>query len=242
MAVYMIADIPVEYECKFDLLKSRSEKYKAPEGTKPYFTIEIPREYYEKKHGMYPKLSDEIIEYMGVSTAFYKKLLSYNGMMIHASAVAYKGNAYLFSAPSKTGKSTHTEMWQKVFGKENALIINDDKPAIRKINGVYYAFGTPFSGKYDISINRGFPIKGICFIRRSDKNEIHHIDMKTAMIPLMNMTIRPVEEGNMDLLCSVADGVLKKNDFYAFDCTPEESAAEVAYNAMKGGKLNENQA
>ncbi|MEI3232941.1 MAG: hypothetical protein V8S33_00430 [Intestinibacter bartlettii] len=47
------------------------------------------------------------------------------------------GNAYLFSAHSGTGKSTHTSLWLDHF-KDRALIINDDKPCIREINGELY--------------------------------------------------------------------------------------------------------
>ena len=74
--------------------------------------------------------------------------------MVHASAVEVDGKAYLFSADSGTGKLTHTKQWQNYFGKERALIINDDKPAIRKDKNGWAAYGTPFSGKTDENLNR----------------------------------------------------------------------------------------
>ncbi len=50
--------------------------------------------------------------------------------MLHASAIVVGNSAYLFSASSGTGKSTHTKLWQECFG-DKAVIINDDKPVIR---------------------------------------------------------------------------------------------------------------
>ena len=127
MAVYLIAGIAAEYNCKYPLLKNRSEKYKT-ENIKPDFTIELDESYYISRRKILPDTSDEVLEYIGTGSAFYKELLKYQGVMLHASAVAVDGYAYLFSAPCRMGKSTHTKNWQELLGKENAVIINDDKP------------------------------------------------------------------------------------------------------------------
>lgn len=242
MAVYIIAGIPVEYECRYPLLKARSEKYRAADGIKADFSLEITEELLKKKAACYKTDNMEYVEYLVTGTEFYKKLLSYEGMMLHSSAVEVDGYAYLFSAPCGTGKSTHTEMWQRLLGKDKAVIINDDKPAIRKKNGIYCAYGTPFSGKHDISVDKGYPIKGICFIRRSAENKIHEIDIKTALVPFFDQTIRPDDEKCMDLLCERVDDILKSIKFYILDCRADVDAARVSYNFMKGGGMNENKA
>ena len=74
-------------------------------------------------------------------------------MLLHSSCVVYEDKAYLFSAPCGTGKSTHTQIWLKRF--PGAYILNDDKPAIRIMEDGVYAFGTPFSGKTDLNVNKG---------------------------------------------------------------------------------------
>lgn len=242
MAVYVIAGIPVEYECRYLLLKNRSEKYKAEDGTRAEFSLEISDEQIKASAEALNVTDYSIIEYLKMGTAFYKKLLSYEGMMLHSSAVAVDGYAYLFSAPSGTGKSTHTELWQSLLGGDRAVIINDDKPAIRKINGRYFAFGTPFSGKHDISVNEGYPIKGICFINQGSENNIRSIDIRTALVPFFEQTIRPEDESLMDLLCERADDVLKNVSFFALDCTMDIDAARLSYNFMKGGNENEDKA
>lgn len=40
------------------------------------------------------------------------------------------GKAYMFSAPSGTGKSTHAKLWRDCFG-DRVTMINDDKPLIK---------------------------------------------------------------------------------------------------------------
>ncbi len=242
MAVYNIAGIPVEYDCTYELLKSRSEKYKAPDGTVPEFTLKVADETMKRYEKRFSATGEDAFEYMGMGSLFYKKLLSYEGMMLHASAVMLDGYAYLFSAPCGTGKSTHTEMWQKLFGSDRAVIINDDKPAIRKVNGIYHAFGTPFSGKNDISVNAGYPVKGICFIHRAKENRIRSINAEAAITPFFDQTLRPADESLMDLLCERIDDILNCVSFYILECRADVEAAQTAYDFMKGGVGNEDKA
>ena len=64
-------------------------------------------------------------EYYCSAYRFYTQLVDFSGLMLHSSAVIMDGRAYLFSAPSGTGKSTHTQLWLDVFG-DRATILNDD--------------------------------------------------------------------------------------------------------------------
>ena len=88
--------------------------------------------------------TEDMAEYIATGDCFAVGLLRNEGMMLHASAVDYRGRAVCFSAPPGTGKSTHTERWARLFG---ASILNDDKPALRRIDGVWRVYGTPWSGK-----------------------------------------------------------------------------------------------
>ena len=57
---------------------------------------------------LYEDVTPEMIVYLESGWQFYTQLLKFNGLMLHASAVAMDGNAYLFSGPCGRGKSTHT--------------------------------------------------------------------------------------------------------------------------------------
>ena len=228
MAVYKIAGLTVEYDCIYNTLKQRSEKYLCNE-TKADIKLRLDDNYFKLKRQTFPDMSDELLEYMGIGTAFYKELLNFGGMMLHASAVAFDDEAYLFAAPSGTGKSTHTQKWTEVF--DGAEIINDDKPAVRKIDGRYFAFGTPFSGKHDISVNSGFLVKAICFLDRGE-NKIESVTPEAALNPLFNLTIRPADESKMDSLCKIVDDMLESIPFYAMHCDISEAAVKMAYNKM----------
>ena len=119
----------------------------------------------------WPNLTPEQMEYMESGMQFYWHLLRYNGLMLHASAAALGGRAYLFSGPCGRGKSTHTHLWQQTFG-EAVQVFNDDKPALRRLDGRWYAYGTPWCGKDGINLNQKWPLGGICFLEKSQENRI----------------------------------------------------------------------
>lgn len=125
---YQIADLIVEYEPKFDLLREHSEKYvitndKKAIDIKINITDEqikkIERNYSQRLYKNRPIV--ELIEYLEVGKEFYKKILDYNGCLLHSSAIVLENNAYLFSAPSKTGKSTHTRIMDEIFNKQKSI-------------------------------------------------------------------------------------------------------------------------
>ena len=122
-------------------------------------------------------------------------------------------------------------MWLKKFPK--AEILNDDKPAIRYIDGKYYAFGTPWSGKNDESINTKTEIAGITFLSRGENNEIERVEGNTATIDFLNQTVRPTNKNYMLQFMDILDKVLTEVPIYRLKCNMSLEAVETSYNAMR---------
>ncbi len=225
---YKIADVIIEMEPTGRLIK-QAERYKTETDSKPSFTVDIGDiERYNSKEREY---SLEEFQYLYSGTDFYRQLLNYNGMMLHSSAVVVDNNAYLFSAASGTGKSTHTSFWLKKFG-DRAYILNDDKPAIRIMDGGIYAYGTPWSGKYDISINKRVKLKGICIIERAETNTISRMDSQTALIRLMHGALKKLTPEQLDKQLAIINNLIKNVPIYRLGCTPTSEAADLAYETM----------
>lgn len=178
-----------------------------------------------------PLLSDDLAEYLSTGMSFYSQLLNYDGFMLHSSAVVVDGKAYLFSAPSGTGKSTHTELWLKYFGNR-AYILNDDKPALRIIDGKWYAFGTPWSGKYDMSVNTGVELKGIGILERAEQNEIEPYTGKYAIFDIFSQANRPGAYELREKLLTLIGRLIEDVPVWKLKCNMDMEAAEIAYKAM----------
>ena len=238
---YKIADLIVEYDAKFNTTNKRSEKYRYREDIKDRdFKITATDDSIKKEMEEDKLLTPELAEYMIIGTTFYKGLLSHNGCLLHSSAVVIDNEAYLFSADCGTGKSTHTSLWLKYLSEKNPYILNDDKPAIRIMEDGIYAYGTPFSGKYDISQNERARLKGICFIERATKNSIKRIEPKEAVKLFFEQTVRKLTKEQMLKLLDVMDIILKEIPIYKLYCDMSEEAVKLSYETMRGENTNEN--
>lgn len=186
----------------------------------------------QKRH---PYLSDTDGEYMATGSSFYRQLLNFNGLMLHSSAVLADGKAYLFSAPSGTGKSTHTSLWLEMLGSR-ADILNDDKPALRLEDGKWYAYGTPWSGKFDISRNVRSPIGGIAVLERAQENRIVPFSGAQTIHAILNQVVRPRGLEATAKLLDLLDALVKKVPIWKLYCNQDIQAAQIAFSAMSAGQ------
>lgn len=185
-------------------------------------------------YSRYPELSKEIVAYNHSGMQFYKQLLEIDGMMLHSSAVVRDGYAYLFSGPSRVGKSTHTSLWTELY--DDAVIINDDKPALRRVDGRWYAYGTPWSGKHPINRNLKAVLAGICILERGEGTAISTITRKEAFIEIFAQSTRyQLSEKRMDCLLGHISSLISEIPVYRMHCTPDILSAELSYNTMRRG-------
>lgn len=217
---------------KGGIIETQAKEYLCDFEGDPQIVVGLPDEYIAQKRAVVPHMTDFEVEYMWSGSEFCTKLLEFDGFMLHASGVVYQDRAYLFSAPSGTGKSTHTTIWRKTFGEDKTYIINDDKPVIRMVDGNVLVFGTPWSGKTDQNRNISVPLQGICFLERDSKNHIEVMPTRDAVHQILNQTIRPTEISDMSRLLDLLDRLLKKVTVYKLYCNMENEAAIVAYNGM----------
>lgn len=129
-------------------------------------------------------------ETLAILRKFLVKAAEYGVILFHCSAIAVDGQAYLFAAPSGTGKSTHARLWREMLGGR-AEMVNDDKPFVRFKDGVPYVYGSPWNGKHRLSSNISRPIKGICFLEQGAENHIKRIAPREAA----EMSYKTMSEG-----------------------------------------------
>jgi hypothetical protein len=170
--------------------------------------------------------------YMESGGCFYVNLLYYEGMMLHASAVAYGGRAYLFSGPSGVGKSTHTRLWKQIFG-DNAIIFNDDKPALRFRDGRWYAYGTPWCGKDGINANLKMPLAGICFLEQGEDNRITLLTAKEAIPLIIPQTVYQFKRAEKaQLLLKNMGNLMQHVPMYSLINRADQESARMSYACM----------
>jgi hypothetical protein len=174
-----------------------------------------------------------MLAYLESGRQFFTALLEHDGFYLHASAIAYEGRGYLFSAPSGTGKSTHTRLWQQVYGEE-AKVFNDDKPPLRRLDGNWYAYGTPWCGTDHININMQVPVAGICFLKQGTENRIRRLSQAEAISKIVSQTIRKFKKvERLDLMLSHVEKLVREIPVFELENRPEPEAARLSYETMR---------
>lgn len=236
MGIYQIADLIVAMECQ-GRTRKQAVPYRYNGEKNVQIRIDSQKETAHFQSKIYTQMDEDEWEYMLTGSSFYSNLLDFDGMLLHASAVVFEDKAYLFSAPCGTGKSTHTSLWLKKFS--NAYIINDDKPAIRLIDGKFYVYGTPWSGKSNLNVPTCVPLQGICFLQQDKRNWINLMDANKAIINFMNQTIHKLDQDKMNKLMSFIDLLISNIKIYEMGCRIDLEAVDTAYEMMKGENENE---
>jgi hypothetical protein len=224
---YKIAGLTVEID-SFGRTVAQAEPYAIPPVDDADARIENATPEFFRK---YSEVPEDDCEYLYTGMSFYKQLINYDGIMLHSSAVVVDGRAYLFTAASGTGKSTHTSLYLKEF-MERAFILNDDKPAVRLEDGVFYAYGTPWSGKNGINTNARAPIAGICVLHRGERNEISRIGGKAAIFGIYSQTLKPGSEKYINRVLSIIEKIIETVPIWELRCNMDPEAAHVSYSAM----------
>lgn len=158
-------------------------------------------------------------------------ILNNNGVIMHSSTIAYKGCGILFSAPSGTGKSTHTGLWKKYYGGDT-VIINDDMPAVRFNENIPQVSGTPWSGKTEINANITAPVKAIVMLEQKKENSIRRIDGAEAVFRVLNELTRPVFPELMDKTLEYIEQLVSSVPVYLLGCNISREAVDIVKEAV----------
>ena len=182
-----------------------------------------------------PQATEKQVAYVESGRQFHANLVRFDGLYLHASAVEAEGRAYLFSGPSGVGKSTHVGLWQRMLNG-NVCRFNDDKPALRYLDGTWYAYGTPWCGKDGINVNKRVPIAGICFLKQGGINEIRRLTPAEAVPKLLSQTIRRFRDpALLDMMLARLEKLVLEIPIYELTNRPEPEAARLSYETMRHG-------
>ena len=170
-------------------------------------------------------------EYVYTGMIFLELAQRHGLLPLHGSAINYKGDVILFSAPSGTGKSTHARMWKYLF-KDDVSWVNDDKPLLDVTDEGVYVYGAPFSGQYSSNTNDKKPLKAIVFLRQGIIDKVERLNEKDALKHLMINTLRPSEELLWDQALKHFEHIIKDIPIYMLDASLSTSAVKVIKKAI----------
>lgn len=152
-------------------------------------------------------------------------------LLIHASVIRHAGYGYLFTAPSGTGKSTHTHLWYEYIS--GCDLMNDDNPVVRIVDGETRIYGSPWSGKTPCYRNIFAPVGAITRIEQRPENTIRRMAPVEAFATLLPaVSSMKWDHRVYDGICHTISSLLKTTPVFWLGCRPDEEAAKVCFDAV----------
>ena len=230
MITIKIANIPIGIEHKYERMAAFACDYLAEDV--PQFIVSISDEDIAAERARTDSdFPDDYIETIAVYRKIAEQLPRYDAFLFHGSVIDVGGDAYIITANSGVGKTTHTGLWLSEF--PDAKILNGDKPIIRIIDGVAYAFGTPWCGKEGYGENGIALVRGFAFLERAEQNRAYPIKPEDAVVRFMSQIYRP--KGEREMLSKtllLANRVIKSAVLVHLECNMQPEAAHVCRKAL----------
>ena len=230
------ADIIIGISSRYSFMESFCRDYLC--DGKPSFTVSVTEDKVKKElQNAAEPTTHDYAEALCLYREIAERLPLYDRAVFHGAAIKYGEKAYIFTAPSGTGKTTHIRLWKKHIG-DKVKIINGDKPILSLKGDTVTVHGTPFAGKEKYQNNICASLGGICFLSQGKGNIISRITPKEAFIKLFLQTYKPKTEEAMIKTADIIRAVCSYPCFL-LSCDMTEQAVKTSFEALTKEKYGE---
>ena len=233
MALYQFADLIIELNNEYDFLVKQCAEYGYKGAASPAISVSVTREEIQREHEFLPQMDLGYLESVCAYRKLGYQLPDYDAFLLHGSVIDCGGRGIAFLAESGVGKTTHTMLWNRVYG-DQMRIINGDKPIVRFFDGVPYAYGTPWAGKENYQCNDRVPLTDLCFIQRSGENRVVPIKPEECINAVMRQMIIPPDPQTAIKTLQLLDRLLSSCGLWVIGCNISQDAAILAHDTILG--------
>lgn len=150
------------------------------------------------------------------------------GMLIHASGISDDGHGLLFVGAARVGKSTVANLWKN---KKNTEVLNDDRIIIRKMNGKFWMYGTPWHGNAKVCSPEKAALERIFFLNHAQENKAKEIERIDSAAKLLVCSFPPFwDKKGMEFTLGFIDELTREIQCYDLGFLPDESVIDFVKN------------
>jgi hypothetical protein len=146
-------------------------------------------------------------------------IVNRNGFLLHAAGVVNGEKGYVFFGKSGTGKTTVARL------STNYTLLSDDLLIIKKINGNFQVFATPFGGELIRERkNTKAVVDGFFLLKKSKRNHLKKVNYSKAVVNLMQNIVYFTKDQQAKIkLLNLACDCLTKIPCYEMHFLPDKS-------------------
>lgn len=182
-------------------------------------------------------VSKPTIEFNELMFKVCRILLDKGMPTFHGTAFIWNEKAWIFTAPSGTGKSTQYFMWKALFNDEIRLL-SGDKTVLRcEDDGSVTVFPSPWAGKEGMNRMESAPLEGIIYLAQDSKNIIAPFDVKDVptLFPRQFIYPKPTYEQKL-ILDRTLRTMLRDSSVWHFRNKGDMASAKLAHDTILKSK------
>lgn len=173
-------------------------------------------------------------------------MMFHHRAIFHGAAFIWEKRAWIFAAPSGTGKTTQYRNWKKLW-KDEVEVICGDKPILcfgrhdtanaqisSEAEKDIIVYPSPWPGKEGYGGKCSAPLAGIIFLERGDRNSIRRMSKAEAVIPLFGQwfTFARTEE-QINCLCDLEEELLGQIPVWKLTNVGDEDSAQLTRHVLE---------
>lgn len=225
-----LADIVVEINAFNESTKKYCEDFLSNEDSD--LTITISREDLENEKHINEDgkvyASEEI-------SALYRKIadlfIEHNIVVFHGSSFKVGNYAFIVTARSGVGKSTHVGLLKKLLG-DKLTYINDDKPLLEVNDNNLMLYSSPWNGKERRGNDIKAPLKAVIFLNRGNNTYQQLTNNQETYFRLLSQIYLPRDKSKREKALKLIDVLLKRVNFYEINVNKEIESASLTYERI----------
>jgi hypothetical protein len=146
------------------------------------------------------------------------------GILLHSCGVIDAGCGIVFAGVSSAGKTTTARLWD---GLPGVRVLNDDHTILRKMDGQFRVYGTPWHGQGGMALAEDAPLKQIFILKQAPSNQAVHLPPAQAAAALLVRTFAPFWSAPaMTFTLQFLDELCQAVPCYELGFVPDQSAVE----------------
>lgn len=163
--------------------------------------------------------------FYGFRAAFFYLAALHGKYALHSASNYYQEKAWLYSASSGTGKTTHVKLWEKLYA---VPVLNGDLNLLGMENDEVFVYGIPWCGTSGVYTTKKYPLGGIILLKRGTENRVCKLPQDERQLYTAQRMISPAwTEKQVDDSLLFAEKLSDRIPIRRLYCTQEPSAAAV---------------
>lgn len=146
------------------------------------------------------------------------------GILLHSCGLIDQGTGIVFAGTSTAGKSTTARLWADLDG---VRVLSDDHTILRKIEGQFRVYGTPWQGEGGIALADDAPLRNLFILKHAPANQATRLTPAQAAAALLVRTFAPLWSAPaMEFTLQFLDELCQAVPCYELGFVPDQSAVE----------------